>query len=139
MGLFSSVGARAGVHVGVHGSVSSASLSPVVLGDESDETGGAAFSVEEAPTRRHAVVELPDDPTIERPVPDAVAAAARDEEFRTGRVTFEEILARVGPQHLGGPLPPIRDELYTTTPDPADADREPLSTDDLDGAWSDEP
>lgn|GEM_PF-4604937 len=73
-----------------------------------------------------------DDPTVERPVPDAVAAAARDEGFRTGRVTFEEILARLGPRHLGGPLPPIRDELYTTG---AKADEEPLSTDDLDAEW----
>jgi hypothetical protein len=74
-----------------------------------------------------------DDPTVERPIPDAVAAAARDEEFRTGRVTFEEILARLGPRHLGGPLPPIRDDLYTTG---AKVEEEPLSTDDLDAAWS---
>ncbi len=82
----------------------------------------------------HPHGEVHDDPTVERPVPDAVAAAARDEEFRTGRVTFEEILARLGPRHLGGPLPPIRDELYTTG---AAVEEEPLSTDDLDAEWGD--
>ena len=77
-----------------------------------------------------------EEPTVERVVPAAVVAATRGEdEFRTVNVTFSEILARVGPRHLGGPLPPIREDLYTTAPtnDPA-----PVSTTELDGEWSDE-
>jgi hypothetical protein len=75
-------------------------------------------------------------PTVERVVPASLVAATRaEDEFRTVNVTFSEILARVGPSHLGGPLPPIREELYTTAPidDPA-----PISTTELDGEWSDE-
>jgi hypothetical protein len=77
-----------------------------------------------------------EEPTIERVAPAAVVAATRGEdEFRTVNVTFSEILARVGPRHLGGPLPPIREELYTTAPvdEPA-----PVSTAELDGEWIDE-
>ena len=77
-----------------------------------------------------------EEPTA--PIPAATVAAAvaatREDEFRTVHVTFEEILARVGPQHLGGPLPPIRDELYTTAPETEAA---PMSTTSLDDEWSD--
>lgn len=83
-----------------------------------------------------------EEPTVERKVPASVLAEVqgkgpeeRDEEFRTVHVTFSEILSRVGPRHLGGPLPPIRDDLYTTTPAVEDG---PPSTGELDEEWSDE-
>lgn len=81
-----------------------------------------------------------EEPTIERVVPAAVLATRREDEFRTVHVTFSEILQRVGPQHLGGPLPPIRDDLYTTS-SPATqptAGGEPESTTDLDSEWNEE-
>ena len=79
-----------------------------------------------------------EEPTA--PIPAAAVAAAvatmNEDEFRTVHVTFEEILARVGPQHLGGPLPPIRDDLYTTAPDTEQA---PVTAaiEALDEEWSD--
>ena len=73
--------------------------------------------------------------TIERIVPAAILATRREEEFRTVHVTFSEILQRVGPQHLGGPLPPIRDDLYTTE---GNVEEEPASTADLDSEWNEE-
>ncbi len=77
-----------------------------------------------------------DEPTIERVVPAAVAAARREDEFRTVNISFSEILARIGPRHIGGPVPPIRDDLYTTEGGSAEAP--PPSTTELDGEWSDD-
>lgn len=77
-----------------------------------------------------------DEPTIERVVPAAVAAARREDEFRTVNISFSEILARIGPRHLGGPVPPIRDDLYTTEGGAAEAP--PPSTTELDGEWNDD-
>jgi len=78
---------------------------------------------------------LDEEPTIERVVPAAVLASRRDDEFRTVNVTFSEILQRVGPRHLGGPLPPIRDDLYTTT---SSGENGPASTTDLDSEWNED-
>lgn len=77
-----------------------------------------------------------DEPTIERVVPAAVAAARREDEFRTVNISFSEILARIGPRHLGGPVPPIRDDLYTTEGGAPEAP--PPSTTELDGEWNDD-
>lgn len=76
-----------------------------------------------------------EEPTVERVVPAAVLASRREEEFRTVNVTFSEILQRVGPRHLGGPLPPIRDDLYTTE---SRNEAPPASTSDLDDEWNEE-
>ena len=81
---------------------------------------------------------LDEDPTIEREVPAsivAIAATRGDDDFKTELVTFAEILARVGPRHLGGPLPPIRDDLFTTADTPVES---PVSTSEVDAQWPDE-
>ena len=78
---------------------------------------------------------MDEDPTIERVVPASIAASRCDDDFNTELVTFSEILARIGPRHLGGPLPPIRDDLFTTAETAVET---PVSTTELDGEWPDE-
>ncbi len=79
-----------------------------------------------------------EEPTA--PIPAAAVAAAvaamNDDEFRTVHVTYDEILARVGPQHLGGSLPPVRDDLHTTVHD-TDLPPAAASTEALDDEWND--
>jgi hypothetical protein len=88
------------------------------------------------PPASHSPSIHDDEPTIERVVPAAVAAARREDEFRTVNISFSEILARIGPRHLGGPVPPIRDDLYTTEGGAAEVP--PPSTTELDGEWNDD-
>lgn len=78
---------------------------------------------------------LDDDPTVERPVPDALVAAARDDDFRTGRVTFAEVMAKLGPCDLGGPPSPARDEVAATGGGPTEEAR---ALDELDDAWGEQ-